>query len=106
MSPKEAEDMIRRVGVEPTEKLVDQFIWAYYKGKAGSTDTPRIGFMCGTDFDIELVYQQDVKIFGSTESLIKNASCAKECGIIKVAITELETIEEGTLYKRWRSSAG
>jgi len=48
----------------------------------------RIGFMCGTDFNIE-VEGRDATIYASLDLLEEAKTCLDECGIVKVAIEEI-----------------
>jgi hypothetical protein len=55
------------------------------------------GYMCAIDWNCELGAAADGnKVYPSVEALRKEHNMADECGIVKVRVSFLEVIEEGT----------
>ena len=53
------------------------------------------GFMCKTDYDWELGAAIDGnKVYPSEKALREHRSCVDECGIVKVAVTLVEVVQE------------
>lgn len=56
-----------------------------------------IGFMCITDYECELgANSTGTTVYPSEEALRRHMSCADECGIVKVRVTAVEIVAEGT----------
>ncbi len=50
-------------------------------------DIPRIGYMCGVDFQHELGCAQGGNIvYPSVKDLMENRPCAEQCGVVQVKI--------------------
>jgi len=59
---------------------------------------PRVGYMCGTDFDHELGNASDGNtIYPSVDALKRHNKCVDECGVVEVEVRYKRTIEQGTL---------
>lgn len=64
----------------------------------------REGYMCATDFDFELGVNMTgpdtyPKIYPSLEEIKRHRKCVEECGIVKVKIEFMETVEKGEMYE-------
>ena len=58
----------------------------------------RVGYMCRTDFEAELLLGPQATVYGSMEALKQGEDCVSECGAVKVAVLLSEVIEEGELW--------
>jgi len=54
----------------------------------------RIGFMCGTDFNVE-VEGYNATMYATTDLLKIKEPCWEECGIVKVSVEVVEDIYQG-----------
>lgn len=57
----------------------------------------RIGFMCRTDFMIELLAGQQAQVYGSLDELRSHENCVSECGAVKVMVLLSDVLEDGSI---------
>lgn len=61
-------------------------------------DEDNFGYMCMTDFDHELgAACGGVAVYPSVTDLKRCRPCVDECGIVKVKVTFVETIQESKI---------
>jgi hypothetical protein len=60
---------------------------------------PRYGYMCLTDFNLELGEALGkAEVYVSVDDLKVHRPCVKECGIVKVKITFVEIMQNSNFF--------
>jgi hypothetical protein len=67
---------------------------------SSNQNKPRYGYIDATDWDHELGEAMGgTKIYCSKEDILRERSCVKECGIIKVKISFVKRVTKGKKHR-------